>query len=75
MVSPRLDFVVLMSKNSRCIAAELGGPLSLKFCDANTIFWKKWFVNVCIYHTLNITELNNGQRHLTATFVKFNLHK
>ena len=30
---------------------------------------------MCIYHTLNITELSNGRRKLTATLDKCNLHK
>ena len=36
---------------------------------------EKWFINVWIYHTLNITELSNGRRQLTTTFAKCNLHK
>ena len=32
-------------------------------------------MNVCIYHTSNITGLSNGSRQLTATFAKCNLHK
>ena len=36
---------------------------------------EKWFMNVCIYHTLNVTELSNGRRQLTATFANCSVHK
>ena len=75
MGSPALVFLVVMSKLNRCIAAELRSRLSEKFCNADTIYWQKRFMNVCIYHTSNITGLSNGRQQLTATFAKCNLHK
>ena len=75
MGSPTLVFVVPMSKNNRCIAAEFRSHLSQKFGDSDTIYWKKLFINVCIYPTLNIAKLSNGSGQLTATFAKCNLHK
>ena len=44
-------------------------------CEADTIDWKNEIISLCKYHTLNITELSNGRRMLTATFAKCNLHK
>ena len=68
MGSPTLVFVVLISENDRCIPAELKSHLSYKFCNAETIYWKKLSINVCIYHTLNIKGLSNRRRQFIATF-------